>query len=120
MTPAQTHTDVYEIVTERIIAQLQQGTIPWRKPWADSKPPQNLLSKRLYRGINVWLLATLDYEQNLFLTYKQVSEIGGKVRRGEKGNLVVFWKVIEAPKAGYDNETGEIKMKPLLRYYWVF
>lgn len=112
--------DVYAIITTQIIARLKEGTIPWRKPWASARPPQNLLSKRPYRGINIWLLASLGYEQNLFLTHNQLNEIGGKVKRGEKGHLAVFWKVIEAPKTEHDTETGEIKKKPLLRYYWVF
>jgi len=112
--------DVYAIITKQIIARLKEGTIPWRKPWVAAGSPQNLLSKRPYRGINIWLLASLGYEQNLFLTHNQLTEIGGKVKKGEKGHLAVFWKVIEAPKTEHDTETGEIKKKPLLRYYWVF
>lgn len=61
-------TDVYAIVTERIVEQLKQGTVPWQKPWADTGLPQNLLTHRPYRGINVWLLATLNYPVNYFLT----------------------------------------------------
>jgi antirestriction protein ArdC len=48
--------DVYSIVSERIIEKLEAGTIPWHKPWRSIGAPQNLVSKKSYRGINVWLL----------------------------------------------------------------
>jgi antirestriction protein ArdC len=49
--------DVYSVITERIIEKLEQGTIPWHKPWRSIGAPRNLVSKKSYRGINVWLLA---------------------------------------------------------------
>ena len=48
-----TKVDVYQIVTDRIIELLEQGTVPWQKPWTDAGLPANLLSKRPYRGINL-------------------------------------------------------------------
>lgn len=112
--------NVYKLVTDRIIAQLAQGTIPWRKPWKDAGHPQNLISKRPYRGINIWLLASLGYAQNLFLTYNQLKQVGGSVKEGAKGHLAIFWKVVtkeDAPEAGGATAT---KRKALLRYYWVY
>src|SRR5829696_3404640 len=108
--------DVYQIVTDRIIQQLEQGIIPWLKPWTEAGVPQNLISRRPYRGINVWLLASLNYRQNFFLTFKQVKELGGTVRKGERSNMVVFRKWEEKEDKG----TGEMKKVPLLRYYSVF
>jgi antirestriction protein ArdC len=112
--------DVYAIVTNQIIAQLEKGVIPWRKPWADAGPPQNLLSKRLYKGINIWLLNGLSYDRNLFLTYNQLGEIGGKVKKGEKGHLVVFWKIIDKSEEENTEKNEEAKKTSLLRYYWVY
>ncbi len=112
--------DIYTLVTNRIIEQLQKGTIPWRKPWAEAGPPQNLISKRPYRGINIWLLATLGYANNLFLTYNQLSQIGGKVKRGEKGHMVVFWNVLNKAKEDTKESTVETKRVSILRYYFVF
>ena len=88
-TPSQNNTriDVYALITERIIEQLEKGTVPWRRPWSDGGLPRNLFSKKYYRGINLILLSALGYEQNLFITFKQLKEIGGKVKQGERAVL---------------------------------
>lgn len=75
----------YQQITDRIIAMLEQGTIPWRKPWRTRRlPHQNMLSKRPYSGINYFLLACSDYHSPYWLTMKQVNDCGGCVRKGEK------------------------------------
>lgn len=112
----ETKHDVYEIITTRIIDQLEQGNIPWRKTWKDSGFPCNLITKRPYRGINVWLLLSLNYNKNLFLTYKQLKEVGGSIKQGEKACPVVYWNWIE-PKP---SDPEGAKPKPLLRYFLVF
>src|SRR5882724_6484234 len=109
--------DVYEIVTNRIIELLDQGTIPWQKPWTEAGIPANLLSKRPYRGVNLWLLLSLNYERNLFLTWDQLKKIGGSVKQGEHGHVVVFWKTVKKNDS-LENKTQ--KNVPLLRYYKVF
>ena len=53
--------NVYEIVTERILEKLEQGTVPWHKPWSGGGCPKNLVSGKAYRGVNVWLLGCQDY-----------------------------------------------------------
>ena len=118
-TKTKSHLDVYSIVTDRIIKQLEQGTVPWKKPWTDAGIPQNLLSRRPYRGINVWLLASLGYEQNLFLTWKQVKELGGSVKNGERSELVIFTRWIEK-KVKSEDRTEKMRKMPFLRYYKVF
>lgn len=110
--------DVYSLVTDRIIELLEVGTIPWRKPWTEAGLPKNLISKRPYRGINYILLNSLGYAQNLFLTWKQLKTINGSVKKGEKGIIIVFQKMME-----YETmKEGEKKKerKSLLRYYKVF
>lgn len=111
--------DVYEMVTNRIIELLEAGTVPWQKPWTEAGVPMNLMSKRPYRGINLWLLLSLDYERNLFLTWDQLKKIGGSVNKNEHGHIVVFWKNI---KKDPEEAVGESKAKtvPMLRYYKVF
>ena len=111
-------TDVYSIVTNKIIELLEAGTIPWRRPWTDAGLPMNLITKRHYRGINIHLLNSLGYEQNLFLTWKQLKTIGGSVRKGETGIIVVFNKIIEQ-QIEAEGET-KLQKKSLLRYYKVF
>src|SRR5258708_3599318 len=87
--------DVYQMVTNRIIACLEQGVVPWRKTWTESGLPKNLVTEKPYWGINVWLLASLNYKHNFFLTFKQAKELGGGVKKGEKGHIVVFVKRVE-------------------------
>jgi antirestriction protein ArdC len=117
-TTSSTKIDVYQLVTDQIIALLEQGVIPWQKPWNDSGIPMNLLSKRQYRGINLWLLLTLNYERNLFLTWDQIKSIGGSVMAGEKGAIVVFWKPLQ--KKTEENNNEKEKNVPMLRYYKIF
>jgi antirestriction protein ArdC len=110
--------DVYEIVTDRIIDLLEQGVVPWHKPWAggSNQLPTNLVSKKAYRGVNVWLLSCSGYASPYWVSYKQATELGGQVRKGEKSTLVVYWKMFE----NIDKATGEKKTIPMLRYYNVF
>ena len=75
---------VYEIITNRILEQLDKGLIPWRKPWI-SQMPKNLVSKKEYRGINVLMLSFSDYDSPYWLTFKQCKDKGGHVKKGEKG-----------------------------------
>lgn len=98
--------DVYEQITERIIALLETGAVPWRKPWnAQTGLPRNLISGHPYRGINVFLLHSMNYESPLWLTYKQALDLGGHVRKGERACPVVFWKQWERE----NTQTGETK-----------
>jgi antirestriction protein ArdC len=108
--------NVYEIVTEQIIAQLQNGVAPWRKPWQTAEPC-NLISQKPYRGINTFLLAGCGMPSRYWLTYNQAAKLGGNVKRGEHSSLVVFWSV---GKEKLNPKTGKISKPFLLRYYRVF
>jgi len=114
----QHHSSVYSIVTEQILKQLETGVAPWHRPWA-TQTPKNLASGRGYRGINVFLLASNGYGSPYWLTYKQATERGGHVRKGEHGTKVVFWKIGTRETEDADGETHESK-SILLRYYTVF
>lgn len=112
--------DIYEIVNNRIITLLEAGTIPWKKPWSDGGLPKNLLTKKPYRGINILLLNALGYAQNYFLTFDQVKALGGSVKKGEKSQVVVFWKWIDTNKDAPTSPDEKKQQKPMLRYYHVF
>ena len=112
------HASVYEIVTERILAELEKGEIPWRKPWR-TLPPANLVSKKPYRGINFFLLALAGYGSQYWLTYRQTQALGGNVRRGEHGTKIVFRKFDKYETETDDGEAEERK-SAFLRYYTVF
>lgn len=107
---------VYEMVTERIIKQLGQGYIPWRKPWIGCPDGTfNRISRKPYSILNQLLLKN----QGEYATFKQWEQLGGHVRKGEKAEIVVFWKLQEVQEK---QENGELILKnvPLLRYYNVF
>ena len=110
---------VYEIVTDRIISQLEAGVIPWRRPWVAGEP-MNFVSKKAYRGINAIVLGMSDFASPYWVTFKQAKDLGGSVRKGQKGSPVMFWKFpkradVEAAKA-----KGEKVPAPIVRYYTVF
>lgn len=97
--------DLYQQVTDKIVASLEQGVLPWRKPWrtadklAGSLMPVNATTGRSYQGVNIlllWIAAEeRGYTQNRWLTYLQAQQAGGQVRKGETGTLVVVYKPLE-------------------------
>lgn len=111
---------VYQMVTDRIIEQMNNGIIPWHKPWHlagdESEVAVNYVTRHPYSLVNQWLLM----EPGEYLTFKQVSALGGKVKKGAKSRFVVFFTNVAYTVK--DEETGEDKEKsyPLLRYYNVF
>jgi len=112
---------VYEIVTQRILESLENGEIPWHKPWKAAwnvRMPHNLVSKKAYRGINVFLLAFAPFDSPYWLTFNQCRKLGGKVKKGEKSRLVVFWKVYD--KEVETDDGSEMQKRFVLRYYNVF
>ncbi len=111
---------VYEVVTDRILALLDEGAVPWKKPWAGAEQaPRSLATGRFYRGVNVFLLHAAGYGSPHWLTYRQANDWGGHVRKGEKGFPVVFWKWREADDAETE-ESEKQRPAPILRYYTVF
>ena len=75
--------NVYDIVTEKIITQLESGVVPWSKPWT-TKPPANLVSQKEYRGLNTFLLGSQGFASRYWLTYAQAVKLGGHVKKGER------------------------------------
>lgn len=116
--------DTYQFVTDRITAALEQGIVPWHQPWknfgAGANAPASLSSGKPYQGINVFMLGvtamTEGYTSRWWGTYRQITAMGGQVRRGEKGTPIVFWRVLVKKDA-----TGEVTGKiPFLRSFTVF
>ena len=119
-----TRLDLYQQVTDRIIEALQAGTSPWVCPWKGGNPtPINLSTKKPYRGINVLLLnlqaIANNFRNNQWLTFNQAKQLGGKVRRGEQGVDIVFFKMVEF-EDDTKQESTDPKVIPLLRTYSVF
>lgn len=96
---------VYDIVTDRILALLDQGTIPWQRPWrtAEITRPVNIRGTA-YRGINRVILSAMGYDSPVWLTFKQSTEHGGHVRKGEHGTPVVFWRFTDETTTDDDGD----------------
>lgn len=112
-----TKVNVYEMVTNRIIEELEKGIIPWEKPWTGVRSGAfNRITKKPYSIINQMILK----HTGEYATFKQWTDLGGHIRKGEKSEIVVFWKILQ--KEETDKETGETKVHqiPMLRYYNVF
>lgn len=107
---------VYQLVTDRIIAELEKGRIPWNKPWTGIRSgAYSRATGKPYSLLNQLLLV----KPGEYLTYKQAQAAGGTVKKGEKSQIVVFWKPLEVEK---ENEDGskQKQMIPILKYYNVF
>ena len=116
---------VYEIVTQNILDALDKGVAPWRIPWkksAGGSLPRSMSTRKPYRGINVFLLGlqgmAQGYQSQWWGTYKHITELGGQVRRGEKGTLVIFWG--SNVKKDKLDKNGKPEKYFMLRYYNVF
>ena len=108
--------NVYEIVTNRIIEQLEKGVVPWQRPWTGVRSgAHNRVSGKPYSLLNQMLLKR-DGE---YATFKQWAELGGRIRKREKAETVVFWKIQQVTEKNEDGEEVK-KSLPLLRYYNVF
>jgi len=103
---------VEEIIINRIVKMLEAGTVPWHKPWGNRHNgidafPRNAITKRHYRGINVFILASQSYGSAYWLTYKEAVRLGGHVRRGEHGTPIVFWKWLSRDVERNDGNVAE-------------
>ena len=116
--------DIYEAVTDRIIEELERGIIPWEKPWTGT--PDGAISYatgKPYSVLNQMLLG----KEGEYLTFKQVKDANGNIKKGAKARMVVFWKFLQKTQ---EDDSGNImrdkdglpiyKNIPFLRYYNVF
>ena len=91
--------DIYAEISNRIIDQMEQGTIPWQKPWVASGSCVSYATGKPYSLLNQMLLG----RPGEYATFKQIQQAGGYVKKGQKASIVVFWKWLEQE----DEETGD-------------
>ena len=109
--------DIYKMITDRIIAELKNGIIPWHKPWFSKDGAVSHVNGKSYSMLNQMLLGC----SGEWLTFAQVEKEGGKVKKGEKGSIVVFWKFLDKKTGEVDDKGNEIiEHIPFLRYITVF
>jgi len=123
---------IYQEVTDRIIAELEAGRVPWVQPWGTPQAkaglglPRNARTERTYSGINILILwggvIAKGFACQNWLTFRQAKEVGGSVRKGERGTTVCYADRF-IPKAEIERarETGdEPEAVPFLKRYTVF
>ena len=120
--------NVYQMVTDRIIEQLEKGIVPWQKPWSGAGLADggaiNYVSRKPYSMLNQMLLG----REGEYLTFKQIKELGGNIRKGAKSGMVVFFTMLSVGKKKEVDENGnEVEVEtvhthniPILKYYHVF
>lgn len=106
--------DIYEAITNRIIEALENGIIPWERPWA-TKNGRLAISHATGKPYSLLNQMILD-KPGEYLTFTQVQQAGGKIKKGEKARMVVFWKWLKVK----DADTEEEKEIPFLKYFNVF
>jgi len=133
MSTASSNPDIYQKITDEIIAALEQGCIPWIRPWRNGEPvfPVNIASGRAYNGINIpllWHSADKNgYENDRWLTFHQALQAGGNVRKGEKATFAALYLPKErelldkdgTPRLN-DDGTPQIAQFAILREFRLF
>ncbi|HZQ43849.1 MAG TPA: zincin-like metallopeptidase domain-containing protein [Acidobacteriaceae bacterium] len=130
--PSGERTNFYDEITNKIIADLQQGRVPWVQPWGSATTkaqlalPKNASTNRTYSGINVLILwgAVIQhgFSGQSWLTFRQASALGGHVRKGERGTTVVYADrfVPDDAKQRAAENGGEARAIPFLKRFTVF
>lgn len=114
--------DPYQFVTDTILRHLEEGVVPWRRPWSrEVGKPRNFHTGKPYRGVNLLLLGLRKFASPFWLTFQQVKSLGGSVRKGERGSIVVKWGRFQ-PKENQPDASGGAAQKPrfYLKEYVVF
>ena len=97
--------NAYQMAADSLIAQLEAGTVPWRRPWVSAGMPRNLVSRKEYRGMNVFALLLQQRSSPYWLTFKQALYLGGNVMKGEKGTYICKYSVYD--RKSHNEEAGE-------------
>lgn len=118
--PVTARPDVAQTITDLILEKIEQGTAPWLKPWSASSTRPLRHQGIPYSGINsffLWAVAdTMGYTSPFWMTYRQASELGGQVRKGESGSFSVYYNT--ARKSDTDQLTGETTEKTIRFMKW--
>jgi antirestriction protein ArdC len=120
--------EIRESITNRIVAALKQGQIPWRKPWSEVPDPagglpRNIATRKSYGGLNIALLWLTQnekgYPTSFWGSYQQWASLGGQVRKGERATQIIFYRQVKRT-VEQDNGENKVETFPLLRTWSVF
>jgi antirestriction protein ArdC len=118
--------NLYQEVTDRIVAELEAGTPPWAQPWSETfgfNIPRNAATGREYNGVNkllLWLARGKGWPAPHFLTFKQANELGGHVRKGERGSLICFVKDLVFKDSDVGDDDEDERRVRMLKQFVVF
>ena len=122
--------DLYQETTNKIIALLEKGVLPWRRTWSQFGLAKNYVSGKAYKGINMVLMNNTDHNIPYFLSFKQAKELGGTIKKGAKAEQVLYFKltfkdengkVLSQETASQYKKAGRVvKVLRFLKYYNVF
>ena len=122
--------NLYQSVTDRIIEKLEQGVAPWRRTWSRYGLARNYASKHIYTGINMVLMNMTEHPIPYFMTFNQIKQEGGKIRKGSKAEQVIYYnfyykdendRTLSREQAINAQQQGqEIQVLKFIKYYNVF
>ena len=123
--------DMYALITNRLISELEKGNIAWRKTWNAYGIAKNYATGKAYKGINFLMMNFFSpYPIPYFMSFKQAKDLGGNIKKGAKAEQVIYFSTyfkdgdnnsISAEQATERKKTGEkVKVLKFLRYYSVF
>ena len=122
--------DLYQVVTDKIIALFEKGVAPWRQTWSSYGLARNYVSGKTYNGINKILLNNTKHSIPYFLSFKQMKAIKGRIKKGAKGEMVLYFSIFykDENNKTISEETAkalkvagqEVKKRSTLRYFKVF
>jgi antirestriction protein ArdC len=101
--------DLYQVITDKVIALLEAGTVPWQRPWNQYGLARNYASGHVYTGINAFLLNFFpSFDVPFYMTYKQAQALGGQVRKGAKAETVYFFKTLYKDADGKNLKPAQV------------
>lgn len=116
---------IFEEITGKVIASIEQGVTPWRQTWGFVEPPQNYFSGHQYRGINAFLIYLYQYPSPYFATFNQIQKAGGRVKKGSKAHRLYFSKSLWYDSKGNQYQEADFEFLPphiradLRRVYYI-
>lgn len=113
------NSDVIEKITDKIIEKMESGKLSWNKPWTAGAMPQNFISKKAYRGWNLFATMFNEFESPYYLTFNQVKKLKGSIKKGSVGTPIVFWSPLNKTTKDENNENVK-KSFLLAKSYTVF
>ncbi|MFN8279024.1 MAG: zincin-like metallopeptidase domain-containing protein [Saprospiraceae bacterium] len=125
-----THSDLYQEITDKIIAMIEKGVAPWRQTWSSYGLARNFATGHIYTGINFLLMNNTNHPIPYFMTFNQVKELNGQIKKGAKAEMVIYFTVyykdsndntIERQEAIKRRQNGEdIQVLKFIKLYHVF